>query len=115
MPNETVAGTTADPTIKFTPLKLGKKTYQLCYDFEAVAKAEALTGMELLIGVDWSHVSVMRARAMLYACALKAHPDIKVDEFSPYLRHRYIQQIQSALFEAWTESVPEDEGSENPQ
>jgi hypothetical protein len=113
MQNETVAGTPADPTIKFTPLTLGGETYQLCYDFDAIAKAEAITGMALLAGVDWSNIPVTRIRAMLYASALKAHPDVKLAQFTPHIRHKNILAIQIALGDAWTESVPEKEEDES--
>jgi len=109
MPDETVAGTTADPTIKFIPLTLGKKTYLLCYDFNAVAQAEALTGMALLAGVDWTNITALRLRAMLYACALRAQPDVQLNDFTPHIRHKNMSKIQASLFDAWTASTPEDD------
>ena len=114
MPSETVAGTTEDPTIQFTELTLGNKTYKLCYDFDAVAKAEALTGMALLAGVDWTNITLPRIRAMLYASALKADPKVTLGEFTKHITHRNILRIQIALADAWTESTPEKDEPENP-
>src|SRR4051812_13615933 len=58
-----VAGTPADPTVRYTPLTLGPKTYQLAYDFDALARAEEMTGLSLLVGVNWSHIGAKQIRA----------------------------------------------------
>jgi hypothetical protein len=109
--HETVAGTPADPTIQFVPLTLGKKTYQLCYDFDAVAKAEDMTGLPLLAGVDWRNISIRRIAAMLYASALKADPDVTLAEFKPLIKHGSIGKIQIALAQAWVENQGDEEES----
>lgn len=110
----TVAGTPADPTARFVPLKLGGTTYQLCFDFDAIARAEEMTGMNLLFGVDWSKVNVTRVRAMLLACMLKAKPDITADKLTRYINHRNMPKIQSALIDAWVNSTPEEDEEQNP-
>lgn len=111
--SETVTNTTKDPTLQFTELKLGNKTYQLIFDFDAIAQAERITGMPLLFWVDLNSVTVERTRAMLYASALKAHPGVTLEEFTPFLRLKYAQRIQEALVKAWRDSTPEEE-LENP-
>lgn len=117
--NETVAGTTADPTIKYVPLKLGDKEYKLCFDFDAIAIAEEKTGMALLAGVDWRHIGVRRIQAMLYASALKAQPTCTLEEFKPHIKHSTILKIQIALADCWTESTAPklevETAEENPQ
>lgn len=110
----TVAGTPADPTVRFVPLKLGGTTYQLCFDFDAIAKAEEMTGMNLLFGVDWSKVNVVRTRAMLVACMLKAQPDITPEKLTKYITHRNMPRIQNALIDAWVNSTPDEDEEENP-
>jgi hypothetical protein len=114
MPDKTVAGTTEDPTIQFTELTLGKKTYKLCYDFASIAIAEARTGLALLMGVDWRIIGVMQTRAMLYASALKAHPKVTLDEFTPYIKPRFIVRITEALATTWMDSTPDKDDPENP-
>jgi hypothetical protein len=114
VPTETVAGTPADPTVRYVPLELGGTTYQLCFDFDAIAKAEEMTGMSLLFGVDWSHVGVTRMRAMLVACMLKAHPDIKPERLTRFITHKNTAKIQAALIEAWVNSTPDADDEENP-
>ena len=110
----TVAGTAADPTVRYVPLKLGGTTYQLCFDFDAIAKAEAMTGMSLLFGVDWSKVGVVRLRAMLCACMLKAHPDMTPGRLTRYVNHKNMAAIQPALVDAWINSTPDADEDENP-
>jgi hypothetical protein len=110
---ETVTNTTADPTIQFTSLTLGDKTYKLLYDFDAIATAEAVTGMSLLVGVDWSHIGVRQIRAMLYASAKKAHPDVTLDEFTPFITPVNITRIERALVDAWVKNTKQVE-PENP-
>jgi hypothetical protein len=109
MSQETVAGTPADPTVRYVPLTLGGKTYQLIYDFDSIARAEEMTGMELLFGVNWTKIGAKRMRAMLVACMLKAHPDIKPSELTPHITHKNILKIQTALIDAWVASTPEQE------
>ena len=106
MSQETVAGTTADPTIKFVPLKLGDKEYKLCFDFDSIAIAEERTGMSLLAGVNFTNLGVRRIRAMLYASALKANPEVTLKEFTPHIKLTNIAKIQVALADAWVESMP---------
>lgn len=117
MPEQnTVAGTPADPTLAFTDLKLGNKTYKLCFDFDAIAIAEEISGMPLMAGVNFSNVGVKRVRAMLYASALKAQPEVTLKEFTRYITPVNIKKIEKALLEAWVACVEkeETEEGENP-
>lgn len=113
-PKESVAGTPADPTIRFTELKLNGKTYSLLYDFEAIAKAEDLTGLELLVGVNWRKINARRIRAMLYASMLQAHPDITMKEITGLLSLRNVPRIEQALAECWLDSSADPEPKANP-
>ena len=127
MPEETVAGTPADPTLDFTELKLGKKTYKLIYDFDAIARAEELTGLGLLAGIDWRNIGVRKVRGMLYASMLFAHPEIALDdqtvkatlkELTKQITPWTIGRIENALHETWISSTApkkeNDEDAENP-
>lgn len=114
MPKKNIAGTAADPTVRFTPLTLNGQTYQLAYDFEAIAQAEELTGLSLLVGVNWSQIGVRQIRAMLYASLLKAQPKITLDDLTPLLTVRNIAPIERALAAAWVESTPDPEKKDEP-
>ena len=109
MNQEAIAGTPADPTVRYTPLALDGAKYHLCFDFHAIAKAEEMTGMELLFGVDFSKISALRLRAMLLACLLKAHPEMTLDQVTKYIVHRNIFTIQDAVSRAWVNSTPDHE------
>ncbi len=111
---ETVANTTEDPTLEFTELKLGKKTYKLLYDFDAIAKIEAATGIPLLLGFDHAQInSAVRCAAMLHASMLRAQPDITFEEVKRLIKPTNIGQIAQALNKAWYASIAEAE-AENP-
>lgn len=111
----TVTGTTADPILHFTDVRLNGKTYKLIYDFEAVAKAEDLTGIPLLVGVDWGHINARRIRAMLFASLLKACPELKLEDVTKLINVRNLPKIERALIDAWVTSTPEAEDEkENP-
>jgi hypothetical protein len=97
----------------YTTLELGDKKYSLIYDFDAVMKAEDLTGMALLVGVDWSNVGVSRIRAMLYASLLTAQPDITLDEVTKLITFSNVLKIEQALVKAWR--GPADVAAEEPK
>jgi hypothetical protein len=110
----TVANTPSDPTLTFTELKLGAKTYKLCFDFDAIARAEEITGMPLMAGVDFGNVGVKRVRAMLYASSLKAQPNVTLNDFTRHITPANIGRIEKALLEAWVACVAKEDEGENP-
>lgn len=116
MPEKTVAGTPADPTARFTRLELNGKSYSLVYDFDSIATAEDLTGLELLVGVNWAKINARRLRGMLYASLLKAHPEITLKDVAKLITPGNLPKIEKALVECWIASTPErEEESQNPQ
>ena len=98
---------------KYTALELGGKTHKLIYDFESIVKAEEATGLALLVGVDWSNVSVTRIRAMLYASMLQAQPEITLQEITPLINFANILKIERALVQAWR--GPQEPTAEAPK
>jgi hypothetical protein len=116
MESNTAAGTAADPTVRFTKIDLNGKTYQLVYDFDAIAQAEDLTGLPLLVGVNWHGINARRIRAMLFASLLKAHPEIKLKDVTKLITVSNLPKIETALVDAWWHSMPDqEEANENPQ
>jgi hypothetical protein len=111
---ETVAGGPADPTLQFTDLIVGGKTYKLIFDFDSIAFAEAQTGIPLLVGIDWSKITAVQMRAMLYASMLRGQPQMKdnpaksLEEVAKLLRPKNMIAIESALVKAWGDSTPEN-------
>jgi hypothetical protein len=108
-----------DPLQKPAELVIGKKTYKLGFDFEAIAKAEAATGMSLIFGIDWSSIGVKRLEGMLHASMSIYQPNITLEEIRSIIKPRNVKKIESALVEAWFLANPEpsDEAGEavNPQ
>lgn len=96
---------TMDPTLRSTKLELDGKTYLLVYDFDAIARAEEMTGLELLVGVDWQKINARRIRAMLYASMLRHQPKVTLDEVTDLIRVPNIPAIQDALVDTWFHST----------
>jgi hypothetical protein len=55
--------------------------YTLVYDFNEIADAEAVTGVNLLSAVsDMQNMSAVQLRGLLYACLKTEHPKVLVTE-----------------------------------
>jgi hypothetical protein len=108
----------ADPTLPRVPLKLGGNTYYLCFSWNALAKAEELTGMNLLRCFDLSNVNARSLRALIFAAMLKHQPEITLEEVGDLLGIADSQAAFDALLKSWAESMPKpekpEEGEENP-
>src|SRR5689334_16781036 len=116
MARRTVAGTAADPTIKFAKLELDGKTYSLCYDFNAIAIAESLCpGSNLLHGLlSLQQLNAVQLRGLLYAALLKAHPTITLYQAGEFVRLDRVEQICRAIAEAYGLSVEKPQNPMEP-
>lgn len=85
------------------------KTYTLEYDFNAIARAEELTGLNLFSSFDFTHLSVVKFRAMLFASLLKNHPKITLDDAGNLVTVHTLPALVVKLVEAWNGSRPEVE------
>jgi hypothetical protein len=124
-----VAGTGSDPTVEYAELEIDGKVYQLAYDFNAIAEAEAVaraagTPINLLQGmaaVLLNDVTAEQLRGLLWAAARKAHYSLTVERRSPkdmpkptllkvgaLIRVDTLPDIREALLRAWNASLPED-------
>ncbi len=114
MAKKTIAGTEADPTVRFAKLKIDGDTYSLAFDFNALALAESMTGLNLMQALrSLDNLSVSQTRGLLYASLQKAHSKMTVSEVGGLLHFRTIPLITDAISEAITNSLPESE--QNPQ
>jgi hypothetical protein len=110
-----VAGTAADPTIRFATLELEGQTYKLAYSFNAVAEAELVAKCNLLSGLENLHeLSAIQLRGLLYAALSVAQPEITLSQagemihpFTTPARAETITPISRALAEAYGLSMPE--------
>lgn len=98
---------------QYTELTLGKKTYKLAYDFDAIAKAEEITGLQLLLGINWHKLTAAQLRGLLYASLLKGQPEMKLADLNPLMRPKHLSEIAEAVVSAWVASNKDEE--ENPQ
>ena len=96
-----------DKTLPNVPLTIDGRTYSLCFDFNALAIAEELTGLNLLQSLDLQNLSVVKYRALLYSTLLKENPKITIEEVGKMVTLATLPAITIALVHAWTGSQPE--------
>jgi hypothetical protein len=115
MKSKTVAGTPADPTLDFVSLELVDGTkFKLIYDFDALARAEEITGISLLFGVNWGAISAPQLRGILFASVLKAHPETKLEDLTKHINLRNHARLTIAIKDAWINSIPDAEPDADP-
>lgn len=103
---KSVAGSVADPTLKFAKLKLGGEEYSLCYSFNAIAEAERVAGCNLLIALEGlQNLSAIQLRGLLYAALTKAHPDISIERAGALIGIKSLGPITTALASAYSLSM----------
>jgi hypothetical protein len=110
MAKRNVSGTEADPTIRFAPLELGGVTYQLAYDFNAIAEAEFLARCNLLSGLEsLQSLTAAQFRGLFYAALSPAHPEITVQEAGRMitLEDGVRLKIANAIAKAYKLSMPD--------
>lgn len=104
----------ADPTVRYAKLKLDGETYSLAFDFNAMALAEEMSGLNLLQALrSLRDLSVSQTRALLYAALLKKQPKMTLVQAGDLLNFRTLPLITAALGEALAHMMPE-ETEENP-
>lgn len=96
-----------NPLLPKVPLTVGDETYTLAYDFNAIAQAEELTGLNLFTSFDFQRLSVVKFRAMLFASLLKYHPKITLEQAGDLITSKNLAEITIAMVEAWHGSRPD--------
>ena len=108
---ETIAQ--ADPTVRYAKLTLAGETYWLAFDFNGLAVAEEITGLNLLQALrTLVNLSVSQTRGLLYAALLKRQPKTRLLDVGNMMTFEALPQITQALSEALTNAMPEQ--TENP-
>lgn len=100
-----------DPTLPNVELVLNGATFQLSYDHNAIAQAEAVTGHNLLEAAYYIPTATI-LRGMLWASVLKAHPEVTIEEVGAWINPRNFRVIREALLAAWFGSVPDQKEGE---
>ena len=96
-----------DPTLPRVPLVLNGKTHYLHFSFNAIAKAEELTGLNLLGSLDLQNLNAIQYRALLYSTLLQEDPSITLERVGNMISLATLPAITVALVHAWTGSQPE--------
>ena len=105
-------------------MELGKVTftleddsqeYTLVYDFNQIADAEAVTGVNLLSAIsDMRTMTAVQLRGLLYACLKTAHPTVLVTEAGDLLSRDSIT-VTKALGKVLGAAEEEEEAAAAPE
>ncbi len=97
------------------PMSSGEPiTLLLQFDFEAIARAEDITGRSLLLGLtrrDIDHPSISLVRAMFFAALLRREPKIEYSEAAAFVTQKTIGLVWGKVIAAWVASRREAEES----
>ena len=109
MAKKSVAGTVADPAVRFATLKIGEKEYKLAFDFNAIAEAERVCGVNLLAGGLTFNPppSANQFRGLFYAALSVADPEVTVEAAGRLITFQSLGPITRALMDAYGVSMPE--------
>jgi hypothetical protein len=120
---KSVAGSSLDPTIKFSKITIDEREYSLAFSFNAIAEAERIAGCNLLAGAVsvWNNLGdadkqgALMLRGLLYAALSVAQPDISLQDAGKLIRVENITDIVSALHQAFALSLPESKEDDEPK
>jgi len=102
-----------DPTLPDVKLVLGGNTYQLVFDFNAIAQAEKVTGINLLqASIDTA--SAQSLRGLLWASLLKENPNLIIEQVGSLITMANAPTIWAAIRTAWFGSVTSEAAEDNP-
>lgn len=110
-----IAGTPADPTLPKTPVEVGGKTYNLCFDLGALAEAEQAINAELYRAGRKDYVNLLSAlpqqnlactRIVFAAAVRKFHPELGFEAALELVGINDLLTIALAIKDAWEASTP---------
>ena len=105
-----------NPVQPTTSLTIAAVTYELLFDFEAVAAAEELTDRALLTGLrqrDINTPTISLVRAMLFACIHANHPGVTYAEAKAFVTRKNLAEVWSHVLTAWTAGLAEPDPEED--
>jgi len=111
-----IAGTVADATLPRTPVTVGGKTYDLCFDLGALSEAETAINAEYAkakredrvnLLVSLTNLNLANTR-ILFAAGLRAfHPEIEYEEALALLTYPDLPVVFGAIERAWSAATVE--------
>jgi hypothetical protein len=108
-----VAGTVNDPSLPKTPVTIGGKVYNLCFDLGALAEAETAINAELIRRNPPQRVNLLislpdktlgSTRVNFAAAVRKFHPELGFEEAMGMLTLANIHDVAMAVQDAWEKS-----------
>lgn len=96
--------------MKEVTVELGGKERKLIYDFNALAKAEEVTGKSMLDGAVWQSPSATDLRAFIWAGLLRDDPNVTIQQVGSWLTIDTMSEITGYINEALDISTTEADG-----
>jgi hypothetical protein len=115
MAKRTIVNTPADPTLPSTPIEIGGKLFNLCFDFGALAEAEAdfnRQGHRVNLLTALPELNLGNTRILFAASVHKYHPELSFDEAIALVHFRNVYQVVQTISQAWNEAMPEVDEAE---
>ena len=107
-----VSGTPADPTLPTYPIEIDGKTYTLCFDFGALAEAEAALqrqGHDICILRYMGSFSMELVRALFVCGVHRFHPELSFEEREKLVRLDNVWLIAKIVDIAYALAMPPKE------
>jgi hypothetical protein len=88
--------------------------FTLCFDFNAIRKYEANTGMNVMANSTWTtELSGTAMLFLIWAMLLRGKPELKVDEVGRMFSIESLIDIQNVCLAMWKKAMP-DPAEERP-
>jgi hypothetical protein len=100
-----------DPTLPKVSLELAGETWQLCFDYAALAiaerkLAEAGEVVNMLLVMDIRYLGASRLPILFFASLVRCHPDITLAKVRSLCTMETFSVIYDGVVEAYLESCP---------
>jgi hypothetical protein len=118
-----IAGSAADATLPRTPITIGGKEYNLCFDLGALAEAETAINAEYIrakrpervnLLVSLSELNLENTRIMFGASLRTFHPELSFEEARAVLGLGDVFRVVTAIESAWAASTADPENTAHP-
>jgi len=107
-----VAGAPAlDPTLPKVSLELAGETWQLCFDYAALAiaerkLAEAGEVVNMLLVMDIRNLGASRLPIVFFASLVRCHPEITLEKVRSMVTMESFSAVYDAVVDAYVASCP---------
>jgi len=93
-------------------ITLGGKQRKLIFDLNAQVEFEGITGYNTLQEDFMSKLNARDVRAFMWACTRTNHPDLTIEEVGSWIHPGNMEQVFTALKQAWEAAYPEPDPKE---